>query len=264
MDMLKHTTNSFPLRVRLFFTTVFILVCFLSKGQDKIETDRPDQTEIATLVPLHYFQGEFGFRYENAIEDNYTVNHPAALLKYGLFNKLELRFEATFKTEYLRFIPQTKTTTGFEPLEVGFKAALFNEKGILPKTSLITHVAIPTLASAEFKARHVAPAFVFVMKNTLSEKMDLGYNLGVEWDGFNTTPYYIYSLSLGFALGEKWSAYVEPFGFVYSNQPPETVFDGGLQYYVSNDFKVDASAGIGLSENAPDYYIDIGFSFRFK
>ncbi len=259
-----HKPKSITIYLRLAFTFMLFVMFFQSKAQDKIESDRPDQTETAETVPLHYFQGEFGFRYENEEGKNYTINHPVALLKYGLFDKFELRLEGLYKTEYQHLIPKPQTSTGFDPFAFGFKLALLDEKGLVPKTSLITQVSIPTFASSEFKAQHAAPSFVLAMKNTISKTADLGYNLGVEWDGFSTSPYYIYSLSFGLELSEKWSMYAEPFGFVYLHQAAVTVFDGGLQYYINKNVKLDVSAGFGLSEAAVNYYMDAGLSFRFK
>ncbi|MBF6609373.1 MAG: transporter, partial [Flavobacterium sp.] len=33
-------------------------------------------------------------------------------------------------------------------------------------------------------------------------------------------------------------------------------------YLLSNDFMLDVSGGFGLTDNAPDYFMALGFSFR--
>lgn len=63
---------------------------------ERIETDRPDQTETPFLLPKKYFQAEFGFNGEAYANGVNQFLHPAALLKYGLSNRLELRVEATY------------------------------------------------------------------------------------------------------------------------------------------------------------------------
>jgi len=65
-------------------------------AQERIETDRPDQTETPFNVPKKYFQAEFGFNKENLTDYNYNLIHPTALLKYGLSNRIELRVEPTY------------------------------------------------------------------------------------------------------------------------------------------------------------------------
>jgi hypothetical protein len=245
----------------LLFTGILFFNC-LHAQLEKIDTDRPDQTESAVTVPKHYFQAEFGFNKENLFEKNYDLIHPTALLKYGLKN-FEFRLEATFRSSYEHLIPDPKWSKGLDPIVIGFKAALWEEKKILPKTSLIVHLGIPALASKIFKTDHPAPSFRFTMQNSITDNIGLGYNLGAEWDGFTSIPTWIYTFAPGFTLGEKWYAYLETFGFIRKGERPQHNFDAGIAYYISNDVKVDVSGGIGISKAAPKNYVAVGCSFRF-
>jgi hypothetical protein len=227
----------------------------------KIDTDRPDQTESAVLVPKNYFQGEFGFNKENTSYRNYTLLHPAALLKYG-FKKFELRLETTCLSTYELSIPDPKRTTGIVPVEIGCKAALWEEKKFLPKTSLIVHIAIPAFASPSFQSDKPAPSFRFTMQHTINTVFGIGSNAGAEWDGFSTAPIWLYTFSPNFNLGEKWYAYIEVFGFIQKDNFPQHSLDGGIAYYISPDVKIDLSAGVGLNTATPQNYAALGFSFR--
>lgn len=248
----------------LVLTGIFFISCAELKAQvDKIDTDRPDQTESAVTVPKNYFQAEFGFNKENLFGKNYDLIHPTALLKYGL-KKFEFRLEATYKTSYEHLIPNPKSTTGLDPVVVGFKAALWEEKKLLPKTSLIVHLGIPALASNAFKPDNIAPSFRFTMQNSITPSIAIGYNLGAEWDGYTSTPTWIYTFAPGFNFGEKWYAYLEAFGFIRKKESPEHNLDAGLAYYISNDVKVDISGGIGIAGAIPNNYLAAGFSFRRK
>ncbi|MEO6611773.1 MAG: transporter [Chitinophagaceae bacterium] len=242
---------------------VFLLAgSFCGNAQvEKIDTDRPDQTESAVLVPRHYFQAEFGFNKENTGNRDYDLIYPAALLKYGM-KGFEFRLEATYKNNYIHLIPNPQKTTGFEPLVIGFKAALWEEKKLRPKTSLIAHLGIPVLGSPAFRPDHLFPSFRFTFQNSLAEHIAIGYNLGAEWDGYTGTPAWIYTLAPGFELGEKWYAYVEAFGFIRKNESPEHNLDAGLAYFINPDLKIDISGGVGISESAPKNYIAVGLSFR--
>lgn len=242
-----------------------LLLCgpYLNAQVEKIDTDRPDQTESSVTVPQHYFQAELGFNRENLFEKNYDLIHPTILLKYGL-KKFELRLEATCKSSYEHFIPDPKWTTGFDPVEIGFKLAFWEEKKLLPKTSLIVHLGIPALSSKSFKPDHLIPSFRFTMQNSITENIAIGYNLGAEWDGYTSIPTWLYTFAPGFNLGEKWYAYIETFGFIRNNEPPQHNLDAGIAYYISNDVKIDISGGMGISETAPKNYFAVGFSFRVK
>lgn len=246
----------------IFFALSFTYVnCY---AQDRINTDRPDQTEAATLTPAHYFQAEFGFSHVQDNEDDFTNIYPTYLLKYGLTKNFEFRLENDFVTVYKKLVPNSQTVTGFRPLEPGFRLGIFDGNNILPRTSLIAHVAIPSFASKNFRANHLAPRILLAMENDITKKIGLGYNAGVEWDGFSTIPAWLYSISCDFDLGEKWDCYLEIYGSAEKKSFPENTIDGGIGYFISNNMKLDLSAGFGINKAASDFYMGAGFSFRVK
>jgi hypothetical protein len=244
-------------------TILFVCVLLFyvqGKAQEKIDTDRPDQTESAALVPKKYFQAEFGFNKENFEEDNYNIIHPAFLLKYGLNKRVELRLESAVTSEFLHLIPSTKKTTRLEPAEIGTKISLFEEKGFRPKTSLIAHLGLPFAASHPDKKQTIFPSYRFSFQHTISEVVGLGYNIGSEWDGYENRAVWLYTLAPGFNIGKKWYGYIEVFGFREAGW--QHAVDGGIAYYTSENTKLDLSGGFGLGNNPLENYIALGFSFR--
>jgi hypothetical protein len=228
------------------------------REREPIATDRPDQTETPSIVPRGMLQLENGFVYEKTDADNATLVSPTILFKYGVDDNFELRLI----TEYQTADDGTNKISGINPVLVGFKVRLAEEKGIVPTTSFIAHLLLPDLASKELKADYYASEFRFTMQHTLSENMSLGYNLGAEWDGFTPNATFVYTLTTGFSFTEKFGGYVEVFGFAPQNDKADHSFDGGITYLISNDFMIDTSVGVGLTENAPDYFLSVGFSFR--
>lgn len=253
--------------IKNFILFAFINCCtYTAFAQpDKIDTDRPDQTESAVTVPKKWMQFELGlgFQKTNAFENEFQ--HPTLLSKYGITKTIEFRLITTLitNTDSNNSLAK-KRETGLSPVEVGAKIALWEEKNFLPKTSLLFHVTIPGLASKKFKADKLAPNFRFSMQHTVSNLIGIGYNLGSEWDGFTNEATWVYTFAPGFNISEKWYAYAEVFGFISKQNAPEHNIDGGIAYYISSDFKVDLSSGFGISKAAPDWYVAIGASFRFK
>ena len=247
------------MRLKLLF--IFCIVDFCVSAQERIDTDRPDQTESALTVPKKYFQGEFGFAKENFHNENFNLIYPAFLLKYGISKKAELRMEGNFLSQYIHLIADTKTTTLLEPVEIGTKISLFEEKGMRPKTSLIVHLGLPFTASQYDKEQHFFPSFRFTCQHSLSSTIGLGYNVGAEWDGYDSKPAWLYTFSPNFNIGKRWYAYVEAFGFIERNFSEHNL-DGGIAYYISNDTKVDFSSGFGIGSSALKNYLNLGFSFR--
>jgi hypothetical protein len=245
----------------LFIACLLLSSVYAQAQVEKIDTDRPDQTESVNTVPNNYFQAELGFNKENLFDKNYDLVHPTALFKYGL-KKFELRVETIFRSSYEHLIPNPKWTTGIDPVEVGFKIRLWEEKKLLPNASFIFHLGLPGVASKAFRADHLAPSFRLVLQKNLTDFVAIGSNIGVAWDGFTNTPVWLYTFSPGFTIEEKWYAYIEAFGFIQKNELPQHNIDGGIAYYISNDVKIDVSSGFGISKASPKNYVALGLSFR--
>ncbi len=224
-----------------------------------IATDRPDQTECPFIVPKGYFQAENGIFYEKTTQNNQSIAYPTVLWKYGLSDNFEFRLI----TERISEKEGTQVLKGLPPIKVGFKVKISEEKDFMPKTSFIGHLTIPKFASKELKGSFYAPSFRFTMQHTLSDKFALAYNVGAEWDGETPEPTFIYTLTMGCSISEKLGSYLEIYGFLPQNQRADHRLDGGLTYLLNHNVMMDASGGIGLSPNAPDYFISLGMSYRF-
>ena len=225
-----------------------------------IQLDRPDQTECPFITPKKYIQIEKGFVKESFSKKQKFFNYPSTLWKYGVNEKLELRLI----TELVSEKTTGKKITGFAPITIGFKTSLFEEKGFIPKTSLIGHITTSKIGSKEFHTKYTAPSFRFTMQHTLTNKISLAYNLGAEWNGENSEQSYIYTFTTGFGLTDKIGCYTELYGYLPAKNNADHRFDCGLTYLINNDFMADISGGLGISENAPKNYISFGLSYRFK
>lgn len=251
--------------IRIMGLNVLLLCFSCADAQvEKIDTDRPDQTESAVLVPKKWMQLEFGISRQENKPGEYEFQHPTLLSKYGISKRVELRMITTLTTNSFYNGPSKQKESGLEPVELGAKIALWEEKKWMPKTSLIVHVAIPKLASTDFRSDKPAPDFRFTMQNSITDNIALGYNLGAEWDGHGNKATWIYTFAPGFNIGKKWYGYIEAFGFISKQNEPENSIDGGIAWYVTPDLKLDLSSGFGISQAAPDWYVAFGWSVRFR
>lgn len=246
--------------MKIYFTIISIYLSYYSYSQTKepIQADRPDQTETPAIVPKGMFQVEAGFSYQKNNSISNTLNLPSSLWKYGVNENFELRLITEFVSEKTN----DEKSSGFTPILIGCKIKICEENGIFPKTSFIGHIALPNAASSKYKTLFYAPEFRFTMQHSITEKLSLSYNLGAEWDGFSTEPTFIYTLTSGYSITKKTGFYIELFGFAPQNNNANHNIDGGLTYLITNDFMVDLSSGFGITENAPEHYFALGFSFR--
>src|SRR6476469_5110276 len=89
-----------------FLIIFFLATCFhAALAQDKMETDRPDQTETPFLIPKRYFQTELGLTKQNEYNKNWKILYPTALFKYGMSKRGELDVEFNYTSEYKQLIP---------------------------------------------------------------------------------------------------------------------------------------------------------------
>ena len=192
---------------QLFITfTVFFLFLNLSFAQNlpSIQTDRPDQTECPFITPIGYFQLENGFSFEKSNSDSNEIAAPTVLTRFGVNDHFELRLI----TEYIINKGKNETISGINPVFIGFKTRLLEERGIVPLTSFIGHLGFTKWASSDFKTNYFTPEFRFTMQHTISKKQSLSYNIGAEWNGITAEPTFIYTLTTGYSFSETIGGYI--------------------------------------------------------
>lgn len=231
----------------------------------QIQPDRPDQTESPNIIPLKSFQIEAGFVYEadkNNGANVKNISYPSVLLRYGMLNNLEFRMEVENSMTENEEGGQTTSIKGIKPVSLGLKVNICEEKGLRPSTGIIINLSLPNLASKELKANNLGSSINFAFENSITEKLSLGYNLGSSWNGNTTEASLFYTMSLGYSICKCVSAFVEGYGFMPENSSSDHRFDFGVSLFPVKNFSLDASAGFGITSNAPDYFINGGFSLR--
>ncbi len=235
----------------------------------QIETDRPGETNIPATVPKKWVQMETGFlmqteRHYPKLKDHF-IQHPSLLVKYGIGNRVDLRLITELSTIKEQFVNGTTSRTGITNVQLGSKVNFLQEKGLRPNVSLIAHYNFRRFRTL-YKDSIDGANFRFAMQHTLSKTVLIGYNIGMNWNRFGSPPAYIYTFSPRFTINEKWFAYIELYGSFRRPKKynPENNIGAGFAYYVNDNFKIDISAGFGLSKEAPDKFYSIGASFKSK
>jgi hypothetical protein len=249
-------------KMKIRFLSILLLP-FFALAQDRIDTDRPDQTESAFNTPKKTFQAEFGFGKVNYDGGDWDVAHPGFLFKYGVAKKIELRLEGGLSSNYLELIPNPETQLNFTPLEIGTRISLLEGEKFVPRTAFIFHLGLPFTASPKNTSQDIFSSYRFAFQNPITKAFSLSYNLGLEWDGYSKHPAWLYTFSPNFDLGEKWYYFLEVFGALKKDGPDEHTFDSGIAYYLNNNMKLDLSGGFRLNDENPiKNFVAIGFSFR--
>lgn len=144
-------------------------------------------------------------------------------------------------------------------------------RGALPQVAFLGTLRLPT-GDEQLRPRRADPAFRFALSHTLSERLSLGYNLGLAWitladeSGIeDTESLFDWTVALGISAAERLGFFVEFYGLAGASvsSKPLNVLQIGATYLLTPRLQIDATASVGLSEIAPDWTVGVGISFRF-
>ena len=247
--------------------TIIVFVLFnISFAQDNpIQTDRPDLTESAYVIPHKSFQFEGGIFFERNKQNGLTtenLSYPSVLLRYGLLSNLELRMEIeNIKNKFdSAGFSSSNNTLSFATL--GAKFNVCEEDGLSPAVGFIINFSIPSLTTENLNNDYVGTSINLALQNSLTDDISAGCNFGGVWAGDTPEPSFFYTLTLGYEISQRLSGFAEVFGFMPEKSQANHVFDFGFSFLALNNLAFDASAGFGLTENSPDYFVNGGFSLR--
>lgn len=234
---------------------------------EPIVPDRPGQTNPPNVIAPGIIQLETGFSREtisaNAIQTiNYLYN--TSLVRIGLMTNCELRMVIEYAGTRTDSGSQSSALQGFNPVSIGTKIMMCPEKGIVPQSAVNIAITLPYIGRREFRPSFLAPSFFFLMQNSISEKLTLGYNLGLQWDGEQPNATLVYSISPSLTIVEGLSLFVECYGFSTEKSISDYRADMGCAYLINDDVQIDFSVGVGLNTVAPDSFVAFGLAWRFN
>ena len=183
-----------------------------------------------------------------------------ATLRYGLFNAIEFRLQMI--SQSVRDKRNDRKSDGLRPLEVGLKAKILPEYKGFPSVAILGHLGLPTTSSKDYYNRRLPVEIRTLFGNTLSRNLKLVYNAGLKWEGNEREAEWMYSFSPVLKVTENVNLFIEQYAFLQQNNSAEHYFNGGADFYLSRNFMLDVSAGVGLSKYSSPYFFAAGLSFR--
>lgn len=245
---------------------------------EPLVTDRPDFTESTEAVPTGHFQLEVGytFTYDREGTDrsrSHTV--PQTLLRLGIARDFELRlgwdgydwtrerFETT--TRGGRTVTRHDWIGSAADLSLGFKIKLCEQQDWRPHLGILVDATIPT-GNKPSSSFDVDPAVRLLWAYDLSDRLAIAgnFNLAVPTQDGHRFVQAQASLSLAVAVTDSLGAYIEYFG-LYPNEDTTDAahtLNGGFTFLINKDLQIDALVGMGLNEEADDFFTGIGVSWR--
>jgi len=259
---------------RIFFFGFFIFISATLSAQDvrELATDRPGLGSDAPItVPKGFLQLEAGFQMDKeryrlgTIEVEETLwSYPATLLRYGILDNWEFRlsFDALFLNRNREGIRLSQQGRGISPLTLGSKVMLTEEEGWVPYMALQFGLTIASTGSEVFRPTYTQPVITWLMTKSVTDNFGVTVNLGAAWEDTSPAATYNYALSMDISLQEKLGAFLEFYGGLPELGANTHAVNYGLTYLILDDLQLDISSGVGLVDEATDYFIGLGVSGR--
>lgn len=222
----------------------------------KIGRGRRNKSQSQFELNKNDFEAEWETGYETVNPSLSNIIYPNLVLHYGLGDRLEINTEMSFVTAIDQSVTPTKNATGIEPVLIGANYQLVEDTGYIPSIIIATQLALPFLATKNFRADHFAPITQLSIQQSLHDKFQLGLTSGIMWDGFSTTPQFIYNMNTSYTLVKKWMFTVECFGFI-DKDPPQNNLDASIAYIINDYTQFGFTGGFGISSAAHKSYIAV-------
>ncbi len=257
----------------LFITTCIAKVSFAQENTTAnlpLLTDRPSYTNSASIVHKGYWQVESSLLYEDLGTRNLTplfeakkFSVPTILIKYGINKNCELRLDVN---SALKIDANNKeiNSSGVEPLTLGVKVKLWDQKNYLPTASLISSVSLNKLYIGDYTTNSPAHNYILCLAHQYNKSNMLQSNIGLIFNGNNEVATLQYTLNNVHTFNSKLSCFTELYGFSNNPKDIDLRFDAGLIYLSKPNQQWDVNAGVGLMENSPTFYASLGYSFMVK
>jgi len=253
------------------FYLVFLPILLLSQigiaqYNETIRSGRPGQSIGPFTVGKNILQVQSGmdfFGYKNksaGFEGNGYLNN--TVIRFGVAERLEISALLDYKFETIKSNGTETDLSGLDAFDIGGRYQVFAGKGAIPNIGFQFRVRLPVL-SKDYEIDHIAPRFIIVTGQKLSDIFTLTTNWGGSWNGVNSIGTAFYIVNLSFPIAGKLGGFVENYGDL-TDGDFDTRFDAGLAYLCNNDLQLDLLGGLGKNDGVSDYFVSVGFSWRTK
>jgi hypothetical protein len=247
----------------LFLSSNFLF----SQTEDIISPERPGFTNPPSTIPQKHLQIESGIYYEydkfkeSGVQTDLYL-YPTTLVRYGLLKNIELRLQADVASLSVND-GQTKVSgSGLNPVILGTKIYICTQKNLRPESAFMFSLILPYLGRKSFLPDYPVPGFALYFQNTINNKFNIGYSVGMQWTGTDTNPISYFTVSPGYSITKKISCFIEEYSYFIKGTVADFRCDAGLTYTPIKNLQLDIYGGPGISGPSKNYFISGGISLR--
>ena len=149
------------------FAGILLICSYGLSAQNMINTDRPDQSDGTHIVEKNLIQLETGLQFSKFDEATSGFDN-VTLIRFGVTRRFEVRLLNQYSV-----VNDIDRTSGFRPLTISFKNQLCDQKGLLPKITLVSYFHLPITLSPAFQGDHLGYTFTLAGRHDLTPKMKI-------------------------------------------------------------------------------------------
>lgn len=262
--------------MKYYWTCILLLMASIVMAQEVPEEElwmEPDRPGMATGTGVMPFKGvmwetgfEAGFGKDELGQSEYSVLLPTTMFRFGITKFAELRVEYD---GLMTIDADKKWAYDIATIVVGTKVRIFDgseQHKWIPKTSLMLNLVIPcTKYMASMMT--VAPNAHLLFSNEVTNWFNIGYDVGVEWDGIQPVPDTFLALCLGFNITDRVGAFVESYNYFIDygkNTDAECGLDAGFNFMVHDRVQLDVYGGFNARDPKASSYVGLGVAWLIK
>lgn len=224
------------------------------RGDDHIETDRPDVTNSSLVVPQGSVQIENGVNWVTR-RTGQNRDAPETRIRFGAFHCAEILVDVPNYTRSL----DGRSSAGLSQPIVSIKRQLFAGS---PSFSLsaTAGVGVPGPAMGAL-VQGFSPYVQFPWSRPITDDWSVNGMVTLTWPAIASAVLEP-TLVLERDLGRKGDMFVEYIGDYTSGASASHVLDGGGGLRITPTHQIDFHVGVGLTRRAPRTYVGVGYSLR--
>jgi len=234
---------------------------------EPLQPNRPGQADPPTVLSTGVVQIEGGSTFERQTDgapNTDTLTLPELELRIGVRERIELQL---FVTGLVHEDQDGESNdSGMSDIELDARVLLSEQVGLRPAVAVDFGVSIPT-GSGFATSDGVDPEAELLIAWDVGTRWNLNGNLdvasesqGEDESGRNFV--FRPQLALGLTVNERAGLFIEYYGVIEEDTPNQHSADAGATFLVTDDLQLDISAGAGLNDEAPDFFVSAGVAWR--
>ncbi len=251
-------------KFRLAFACFLAASAALGQGVQPSENihfsvDRPGISDYPTIVPKGNIQLESGIEYLQS-DNHRSILLPTITLRSAVSRKLEFRL--TNRILRIDSVVNNQEDKFYYNVALDLKYALFQEKGILPATTLLAGYTFTPPASIRLHGPIWGSYALLLMENNLHDKVLFNYNGGVIWNGYEGNLATMYSFCFEVELSTRAAVFIEQASFFNIREQDNYWLVLGYTHLASRHSQIDFSCAVDINGGPTDYFVAVGYSKR--